>query len=89
MVRLLYISYQYRWFDLSLHNLTSDWLRRIEERFAGVNGGAEVSILYLCSSLDKPHTFGKEFFPLATEQLLASGITILMCFNVISTDVLG
>lgn len=75
MVRLMYVAHQERWIDLSLRNLTGDWLRRIEERFAGVNGGSKASILQSYTSLDKPHAFVEEFFkayPLATAQLLAT-----------------
>ncbi|KAI0033531.1 fatty acid synthase [Vararia minispora EC-137] len=76
MIRLMYVSHEERWIDISLRNLTGDWLRRIEERFAGVDGHADkVSVLQSYTSLDKPHAFVKEFFekyPLATEQLLAS-----------------
>jgi len=38
MVRLMFVEKEERWIDLSLRNLTGDWLRRVEERFAGVNG---------------------------------------------------
>ena len=63
MVRLMYVSHQSRWVDLSLRNLTGDWLRRIEERFAGVNGGGQIpSILQSFTSLDQPHAFIEEFF---------------------------
>ena len=63
MVRLMYVSHQSRWVDLSLRNLTGDWLRRIEERFAGVNGGGQIpSILQSFTSLDQPHAFVEEFF---------------------------
>ena len=63
MVRLMYVSHQNRWVDLSLRNLTGDWLRRIEERFAGVNGGGQIpSILQSFTSLDQPHAFVEEFF---------------------------
>ncbi|KAI0368773.1 fatty acid synthase [Pilatotrama ljubarskyi] len=76
MVRLMYVAHQERWIDLSLRNLTGDWLRRVEERFAGVNGhGEKPSMLQSYSSLDKPQAFVEEFFktyPAATEQLLAS-----------------
>ncbi|GBE87869.1 fatty acid synthase [Sparassis crispa] len=76
MVRLMYVAKEERWVDLSLRNLTGDWLRRVEERFAGVNGGGEKSsILQSFNSLDKPRAVIEEFFktyPLATEQLLAS-----------------
>jgi len=38
LVRLMYATHEDRWLDLSLRNLAGDWLRRVEERFAGVNG---------------------------------------------------
>ena len=61
--------------DISLRNLTGDWLRRIEECVAGVNGsGPKASKFQSYSSLDKLSTFVTGFFekyPVATEQLLA------------------
>ncbi|KAF5337958.1 hypothetical protein D9757_014845 [Collybiopsis confluens] len=32
MVRLMYVAHEKRWVDITLRNLTGDWLRRIEER---------------------------------------------------------
>jgi len=76
MVRLMYVAHQNRWIDISLRNLTGEWLRRVEERFAGVNGGgSKPSILQSYTSLDDPSPFVDSFFkiyPLATEQLLAA-----------------
>ncbi|PPQ94469.1 hypothetical protein CVT25_001102 [Psilocybe cyanescens] len=76
MVRLMFVSHQKRWVDLSLRNLVGDWLRRVEERFAGVNGpGTKASILQNFSMLDDPLPFVEKFFqsyPLAVEQLLAA-----------------
>ena len=75
LVRLMYVAHEERWVDVSLRNLTGDWLRRVEERFAGVNGGPKASILQSFSSLDKPQEFIEQFFktyPAATEQLLAA-----------------
>ncbi|KAF9467993.1 fatty acid synthase [Collybia nuda] len=76
MIRLMFVSHQSRWVDISLRNLTGDWLRRIEERFAGVNGGtAKPSLLQSYTTLDDPLPFVETFFkayPLATDQLLAS-----------------
>ena len=75
MIRLMYVAHQERWIDLSLRNLTGDWLRRVEERFAGVDSGSKPSIIQSFSVLDKPEVFIEEFFkayPLATEQLLAT-----------------
>ncbi|KAG5638483.1 hypothetical protein H0H81_012415 [Sphagnurus paluster] len=76
MVRLMFVSHEKRWVDRSLRNLTGDWLRRVEERFAGVNGTAtKPSVLQSYNSLDDPLPFVETFFkayPLATKQLLAS-----------------
>ncbi|EKM78079.1 hypothetical protein AGABI1DRAFT_61049 [Agaricus bisporus var. burnettii JB137-S8] len=76
LVRLMYVSKQKRWIDRSLRNLTGDWLRRVEERFAGVNTtGNKPSLLQSYASLDDPSAFVESFFeayPLATEQLLAA-----------------
>ncbi|THG97809.1 hypothetical protein EW026_g4265 [Hermanssonia centrifuga] len=75
MVCLMYVAHQERWVDLSLRNLTGDGLRRIEERFAGVNGGPKASILQSYTSLDKPHAFIEEFFeayPLGDESIVAA-----------------
>ncbi|CAK5268309.1 unnamed protein product [Mycena citricolor] len=76
MVRLMFVAHEKRWVDLSLRNLTGDWLRRVEERFAGVNGsGNKPSILQSYTSLDDPLPFVQSFFkeyPIATTQLLAA-----------------
>ena len=76
MVRLMYVAHEKRWVDISLRNLTGDWLRRIEERFAGVNGhGAKPSVLQSYTSLDDPTSFIESFFKTyteATEQLLGA-----------------
>ncbi|KAF8969171.1 fatty acid synthase [Flammula alnicola] len=76
MVRLMFVAHQKRWVDTSLRNLVGDWLRRVEERFAGVNGGGhKPSLLQNFSLLDDPLPFVETFFkkyPLATEQLLAA-----------------
>lgn len=75
MVRLMFVAHQKRWVDMSLRNLLGDWLRRVEERFAGVNWvGNKPSLLQNFSSLDDPLPFVETFFakcPLAAEQLLA------------------
>jgi fatty acid synthase subunit alpha len=75
MIGLMYVSHQGRWIDLSLRNLTGDWLRRVEERFAGVDGGPKLSILQSFKELDNPSTFVDAFFTKysdATRQLLAA-----------------
>ena len=75
MVRLMFVAHQKRWIDVSLRNLTGDWLRRVEERFAGVNGAVKASVLQSFAILEDPLPFVEVFFqkyPLAKEQLLAS-----------------
>ncbi|CUA75193.1 fatty acid synthase subunit beta, fungi type [Rhizoctonia solani] len=57
MVRLMYVEHQTRWIDRSLRNLVGDWLRRVEERFAGG---------------DKLLDEFFNTYPLASEQLLAA-----------------
>jgi fatty acid synthase subunit alpha len=77
MVRLMFVAHEMRWIDISLRNLTGDWLRCVEERFAGVNGhkGPKTSILQSFTELDDPRPFLTKFFktyPSTTEQLLAT-----------------
>ncbi|KAJ3783459.1 fatty acid synthase [Lentinula aff. detonsa] len=76
MVRLMYVAHENRWIDISLRNLTGDWMRRIEERFAGVIGsGTKSSILQSYNSLNDPLPCVETFFkayPLAAEQLLSA-----------------
>jgi fatty acid synthase subunit beta len=61
MVRLMFVSHEKPWVDNSLRNLTGDWLRRVEERFAGVNGEGVKSLLQNFSSLNDPLPFIKCF----------------------------
>jgi fatty acid synthase subunit beta len=76
MVRPMFVGKEDRWVDVSLRNSTGDWLRRVEERFAGVNGGGtKASILQSYTVLGMPSSFVEEFFtkyPASTIQLLAS-----------------
>ena len=75
MIRLMYVAHQDRWIDHTLRNLTGDWLRRVEERFAGVDSGPKLSILQSFKELDSPSAFVDAFFtkyPDATRQLLAA-----------------
>lgn len=76
MVRLMYVAHEQRWVDIPLRNLTGDWMRRIEERFAGVNGmGAKPSVLQSYNSLNDPLPCVENFlkmYPLATQQLLSA-----------------
>jgi fatty acid synthase subunit alpha, fungi type len=72
MIRLMFVSHEKRWIDISLRNLTGDFCRRVEERFAGE---MRPSILQSYLELDGPHEFVQKFFktyPVACEQLVAS-----------------
>lgn len=76
MVRLMYVSKQLRWVDVSLRNLVGDWLRRVEERFAGMDGiRTKESLVQSFSSLDKPTPTIDAFFesyPRAKDQLVSA-----------------
>lgn len=43
LIQLMYVAHEERRIDVSLRNLTGDWLRRVEERFAGVNESLKAS----------------------------------------------
>ncbi|KAF8151098.1 hypothetical protein K438DRAFT_1988368 [Mycena galopus ATCC 62051] len=50
------------WVDVSLRNSTGDWLRRVEKRFAGVNGGGDkLSLLQPYTLLDDSLPFIESF----------------------------
>ena len=76
MVRLMYVAKQDRWVDISLRNLVGDWLRRVEERFAGVDGiRTKESLIQTFKDLDKPAAALDNFFehyPRARSQLVAA-----------------
>ena len=68
----MYAAHESRWIDKSLRNLTGHWLRRIGERFAGVN---KPSLLQSYSSLDNPAPLVWNFFEAyldVSEQLLSA-----------------
>ena len=56
VVRLMYVAHKKRWTDMSLRNLTRDWLWQVEERFAGVNAGTQLSLLQFFQGLDDSPT---------------------------------
>ena len=71
MVELMYVSHEARWIDVTLRNLTADFMQRIEERFTR---SAEVtSFLQSPVALDKPFETVEEFlkhYPEAESQLI-------------------
>nr|ODN98836.1 hypothetical protein L204_02800 [Cryptococcus depauperatus CBS 7855] len=76
MIRLMWVSKQERWIDVSLRNLVGDWLRRVEERFAGVDGvRTKESLLQSFTALNEPNPTIDSFFssyPRARTQLVAA-----------------
>lgn len=78
LVRLMFVSHESRWIDISLRNLLGDWLRRVEEWFAGVEENStktKQSVLQSYNVLNDPAPFVETFFksyPGATEQPLAA-----------------
>ncbi|RXK40211.1 hypothetical protein M231_02485 [Tremella mesenterica] len=76
MLRLMYVTNQNRWVDVSLRNLVGDWLRRVEERFAGVDGTrTKESLIQSFAALDSPAPTIDAFFstyPRARSQLVAA-----------------
>lgn len=83
MLRLLYVAHQSRWIDGSLRTLMGDWLRRVEERFAGIDmvevpskSKSKLSFIQSYSSLDdNPQALIDFFFveyPAAKESWLAA-----------------
>ncbi|TPX39930.1 hypothetical protein SeMB42_g06180 [Synchytrium endobioticum] len=72
MVELMYIRHQNRWLDVSLRNLTGDFLRRTEERFSVDEAP---SMIQTNNELNEPDAFLAGFFdafPAAAEQTLTN-----------------
>ncbi|KAF9311477.1 3-oxoacyl-[acyl-carrier-protein] synthase [Podila horticola] len=72
LIELLFIKHEERWIDHSHRNLLGDVLRRIEERFVGVEKN---SIVQTFSQIQVPFDFAQEFintYPLTKTQLLTT-----------------
>lgn len=77
LLRLLYIASKKRWVDITLRDFTGDWLRRVEERFAGIQtAGQQTSLLQSYTQLDHdPASFVENFitaFPDTRDVLLSA-----------------
>lgn len=73
MVELMYVKHESRWIDITLRNLTGDFIRRVEERFAA--GKTQPSLLQSYSDLEKPFTTVERIldsYPDAKTQLVNS-----------------
>ncbi|KAL9936912.1 hypothetical protein V8E36_004147 [Tilletia maclaganii] len=84
MVRLLFVAHQARWIDASLQRLMGDWLRRVEERFAGIeSGGRKLSMIQSYAVLDKEPTafldcFFAEYADATTVLLAAEDVSFFL-----------
>lgn len=73
LVELIYIKHQSRWIDVTLHRLTGDFIRRMEERFTTTEGQA--SRLQNYSQIDNPYPAVQEIidaYPEASKQLITA-----------------
>jgi len=73
MVELMYVTHEKRWIDVTLRNLTGDFIRRLEERFTHEEG--KKSLMQSYNELEDPFPLVKTIlgaFPEASEQLLNS-----------------
>ena len=71
MVDLMYVRHQNRWIDVTLRNLTGDFIRRVEERFAA--GKTETSLLQSYHDLADPYPMVDQIlnqYPEAKTQLI-------------------
>lgn len=71
MVDLMFVKHESRWIDESLRNLTGDFIRRIEERFAQSSGKA--SLLQSFTDLEEPFPVVEKILaahPMASKQLI-------------------
>jgi len=73
MVELMYVTHEERWIDVTLRNLTGDFIRRLEERFTHEEG--KKSLMQSYKELEDPFPLIKKIldaYPAASEQLLNS-----------------
>ncbi|KAK9477444.1 acyl transferase domain-containing protein [Lipomyces japonicus] len=73
LVDLQFVTAENRWIDVTLRNLTGDFIRRLEERFTHETGRS--SLLQSYSDLDSPFATVKRIldaYPEASEQLINS-----------------
>ncbi|KAK9387219.1 acyl transferase domain-containing protein [Lipomyces mesembrius] len=71
LVELMFVAHEKRWIDLSLRNMTGDYIRRIEERFTHETG--RPSLLQSYTELDNPAPTVERIlaaYPEATEQII-------------------
>ena len=73
MVELMFVAHEKRWIDVTLRNLTGDFIRRLEERFTHEEG--KKSVLQSYSELEYPYPVVDkilEKYPEASQQLMNS-----------------
>lgn len=75
MIELMFVKHEKRWIDITLRDLTGDFIRRLEERFTHEEG--KRSVLQKYAELDYPTLYPViekllETYPEASQQLLNS-----------------
>lgn len=73
MVELMFVAHEKRWIDVTLRNLTGDFIRRLEERFTHEEG--KKSVLQSYTELEYPYPIVEkilEKYPEASQQLMNS-----------------
>jgi fatty acid synthase subunit beta, fungi type len=73
MVEIMFVAHEKRWIDVTLRNLTGDFIRRLEERFTHEEG--RKSVLQSYSELESPYPVVEkllEKYPEASQQLMNS-----------------
>ncbi|EEB08935.2 fatty acid synthase beta subunit Fas1 [Schizosaccharomyces japonicus yFS275] len=73
LIDLMYVTKDKRWIDITLRNMTGNYMRRVEERFTNVTG--KTTIVEDFDVLSDPYTFADKFltvYPEAKDQLINS-----------------
>ena len=73
MVELMFVAHEKRWIDVTLRNLTGDFIRRLEERFTHEPG--QKSLMQSYAELEYPYPLVDNIlakYPEASEQLMNS-----------------
>ncbi|ODV91402.1 hypothetical protein CANCADRAFT_32053 [Tortispora caseinolytica NRRL Y-17796] len=87
LIELQYVVSEKRWIDVSLRNMTAEFIRRLEERFVGSSSSGRPSIIQNNSQLDDPYSFIETVinaYPEAKDQLLTGQdreYFIILCLN--------
>ena len=73
LVEIMFVAHEKRWIDITLRNLTGDFIRRLEERFTHEEG--KKSVMQSYSELEYPYPIVEKIlkaYPEASQQLMNS-----------------